>query len=365
MTVWFRHELKGPVMISYDATAVSAGGANDRVSDLNSFWMATDPASPKDIFAHPRSGAFAGYNSLRMYYVGLGGNGNTTTRFRRYIGDTVERPLLPENDLSVAEHPEKGIVANKSQRVTLVADGGLIQYWRDGGEALRDGRCGPVYEGVVRDSDDEEPYAGEEPADRATGWGVKGWLGGQWDPSTPPPALRLREVPLRMTAILVGEDGAVADLVLLDPDQGLVGIGHGEALGDGLDAVAGGDVQHLVEIARAASGTAGDGLWPAISGKAWMEMGEGGTPTTQSVPLGRRPLTMACQSWSAPTVESRRSKEPAIFFERAVVAGVDEVVRAEPARLFFLVGRGGEGGDLGAEGPGELQTEVAQVRRCR
>ncbi len=132
VTVWFRHELKGPVMISYEATAVSAGGANDRVSDLNSFWMATDPSSPEDIFAHPRSGAFAGYNPLRMYYVGLGGNGNTTTRFRRYIGDTVERPLLPENDLSVAEHPEKGIVANKSQRVTLVADGGLIQYWRDG-----------------------------------------------------------------------------------------------------------------------------------------------------------------------------------------------------------------------------------------
>jgi hypothetical protein len=132
VTVWFRHELKGPVMISYEATAVSAGGANDRVSDLNSFWMATDPSSPEDIFAHPRSGAFSGYNPLRMYYVGLGGNGNTTTRFRRYIGDTVERPLLPENDLSVAEHPEKGIVANKSQRVTLVADGGLIQYWRDG-----------------------------------------------------------------------------------------------------------------------------------------------------------------------------------------------------------------------------------------
>ena len=130
-TVWFRQELDGPVMISYDATVISAGGANDRVSDLNSFWMATDPASPDDLFAHPRSGAFAEYNKLHLYYVGLGGNGNKTTRFRRYIGDTVDRPLLPENDLSVAEHPGKGIVANKMQRVTLIADGGLIQYWRD------------------------------------------------------------------------------------------------------------------------------------------------------------------------------------------------------------------------------------------
>jgi Domain of unknown function (DUF6250) len=131
-TVWFRQELDGPVMIQYEATVMSAGGANDRVSDLNSFWMAADPKAPGDIFARPRTGKFAEYNSLRMYYVGLGGNGNTTTRFRRYIGDEVERPLLPENDLSVKERPEMGIVANKMQTVTLIADGGLIQYWRDG-----------------------------------------------------------------------------------------------------------------------------------------------------------------------------------------------------------------------------------------
>jgi hypothetical protein len=131
-TVWFRRELSGPVMIQYEATAVSAGGANDRVSDLNCFWMATDPASPGNIFARPRTGAFAGYNALRLYYVGLGGNGNTTTRFRRYVGDAVDRPLLPENDLSVAQHPEVGIVANRTQTVTLVADRSLIQYWRDG-----------------------------------------------------------------------------------------------------------------------------------------------------------------------------------------------------------------------------------------
>jgi hypothetical protein len=132
VTVWFRHKLEGPVMITYEATVISAGGTNDRVSDLNSFWMATDPKSPGNLFAHPRSGKFAGYNTLRMYYVGLGGNGNTTTRFRRYIGDAVERPLLPQNDLSVAQHPDLGITANRQQTVTLIADGPLIQYWRNG-----------------------------------------------------------------------------------------------------------------------------------------------------------------------------------------------------------------------------------------
>jgi hypothetical protein len=132
VTVWWKQEPSGPVMIEYDATVISAGGANDRVSDLNSFWMATDPKSPGDIFANARTGKFAEYNTLKMYYVGLGGNGNTTTRFRRYIGDAVERPLLPGNDLAVKEHPEMGITPNRTQHVTLVADGGLIQYWRDG-----------------------------------------------------------------------------------------------------------------------------------------------------------------------------------------------------------------------------------------
>lgn len=131
VTVWLRQPLDGPVMIQYEATVVSAGGPNDRVSDLNSFWMATDPRSPADLFAQPRTGAFAQYNSLRMYYVGLGGNANTTTRFRRYIGAATDRPLLPENDLSVARDPSKGIFANKPQLITLIASGTLIQYWRD------------------------------------------------------------------------------------------------------------------------------------------------------------------------------------------------------------------------------------------
>ena len=41
------------------------------------------------MFARLRSGTFAEYNDLLTYYVGLGGNRNTTTRFRRYIGDPV------------------------------------------------------------------------------------------------------------------------------------------------------------------------------------------------------------------------------------------------------------------------------------
>ena len=128
-TVWFRPELAGPLLIQYQARMVQAGGPNDRVSDLNAFWMATDSRSPADLFATRRSGKFADYNQLRTYYVGQGGNGNTTTRFRRYIGDAEERPLLPEHDLST---PGLLLRPNVWQTVQLVAMGNRIQYYRNG-----------------------------------------------------------------------------------------------------------------------------------------------------------------------------------------------------------------------------------------
>ena len=128
-TLWFRPELAGPILIEYDARMVSASGPNDRVSDLNAFWMATDARSPSDLFATARSGKFADYNRLRTYYVGQGGNRNTTTRFRRYIGDAAERPLLPEHDLRT---PDALLQPNVWQTVQLVAFGDRIQYYRDG-----------------------------------------------------------------------------------------------------------------------------------------------------------------------------------------------------------------------------------------
>ncbi len=128
LTLWFRPELAGPVMIEYEAQAVSAGGPNDRVSDLNAFWMARDTSEDSPL-ARPRSGAFADYDTLKTYYVGQGGNGNTSTRFRRYVGRPGDRPLLPQHDHAAADEM---LVANRWRTVRLIADGGLIQYWSDG-----------------------------------------------------------------------------------------------------------------------------------------------------------------------------------------------------------------------------------------
>lgn len=130
LSLWYRTPLAGPVAIEFEAMAVAEGGANDAVSDLNAFWMATDAAAPDgSMFAKNRSGAFAEYDDLRTYYVGIGGNRNTTTRFRRYVGQPGNRPLLPGHDLAGAENM---LVPNRWTRVRLIADGRRIAVERDG-----------------------------------------------------------------------------------------------------------------------------------------------------------------------------------------------------------------------------------------
>ena len=125
-TVWYRPKLTAPVVIRYEARVLSTG----RVSDLNCFWMASDPRRA-DLFApgHGRDGKFATYDPLLTYYVGYGGNDNTTTRFRRYDGSGA-RPLLPEHDLSAAKFL---LVPDHAYRITLVAGAdGRVQFIRDG-----------------------------------------------------------------------------------------------------------------------------------------------------------------------------------------------------------------------------------------
>lgn len=130
-TVWLRRKLTAPVEISYDVTVVSRGGPHDRVSDVNCFWMATDPQVPDGCpFAGGigRTGKFEDYDSLRTYYVGMGGNANSTTRFRRYAGDGT-KPLLPGYDLA---GPRVLLSANRTYHVRVVARDGAAEFWRDG-----------------------------------------------------------------------------------------------------------------------------------------------------------------------------------------------------------------------------------------
>lgn len=128
-TVWFRKKLSTPVVVSWETTFIEAGGPHDRVSDLNCFWMASDPQHPELLApGHARTGRFSTYDSLRTYYVGYGGNTNSTTRFRRYDGSGA-RPLLPEHERTTPEFLLKGGQAFRI-RVEAHRDG-TIRYWRN------------------------------------------------------------------------------------------------------------------------------------------------------------------------------------------------------------------------------------------
>lgn len=103
LSLWWNKPLTAPCTISYRACVVMENGPYDRLSDLNCFWMAssplpnneevakvTTPLSPwRGVGGEVFSGTFLDYYRLQCYYLGYGGNHNTTTRFRRYNGDTL------------------------------------------------------------------------------------------------------------------------------------------------------------------------------------------------------------------------------------------------------------------------------------
>ncbi|WP_343732815.1 DUF6250 domain-containing protein [Duganella sp.] len=85
LTVWLRRQLIGHYEISFTRTVL----ADARLSDLNFFWEAQLPAG------FTQSGKLEDYDRLRLFYAGIGGNTNSTTRFRYYDGSG-ERKLLQE-----------------------------------------------------------------------------------------------------------------------------------------------------------------------------------------------------------------------------------------------------------------------------
>ena len=121
VAVWLTKPLEGNIEIEYERTVVLDSGTNDRLSDLNQFWMATDP-SGKSIFS--RSGVFEEYDSLSLYYVGMGGNINSTTRFRKYDG-TGAKPLLYERNDRLLE-------ANRTYHIRTVVKDSITTFWVDG-----------------------------------------------------------------------------------------------------------------------------------------------------------------------------------------------------------------------------------------
>lgn len=122
-TVWFKKKLSGNILIQFHRKVIVNKGHNDRLSDLNQFWMATDPRQ-ENMFT--RDGNFSEYDSLKLYYAGIGGNSNGTTRFRRYPGNG-ERTLL--FDFKDKHHL---LQPNKNYFIQLVVYKGMTKVFVDG-----------------------------------------------------------------------------------------------------------------------------------------------------------------------------------------------------------------------------------------
>lgn len=142
ITIWNKTRFKGNVMFEFDVTVVKSGGSNDRVSDLNCFWMATDPEFPNAFFHRSawRGGKFWNYYSLNLYYVGYGGHDNTKTRMRRYDADMPPPPpILKEYDDTAHL-----IEPNKKNSVRIVCFESRVLYFFNGEKII--------------DITDEHPY---------------------------------------------------------------------------------------------------------------------------------------------------------------------------------------------------------------
>lgn len=153
LTLWRKEKMNGRVTIEYDACIV-VEKEGDRLSDLNCFWMASDPTCPDNIWKREkwRNGIFLNCYSLQLYYMGYGGNYNSTTRFRRYDGneagitDPKARPAIwkeytDADHLLKANHWYHIKITNEDNRISCYIDGKQLVDFRDA-EPLTEGWFG-------------------------------------------------------------------------------------------------------------------------------------------------------------------------------------------------------------------------------
>ena len=144
MTIWRNERMEGRTIIEYDACLMDEGREEDRVSDLNCFWMASDPVvKDGSVFTRmkQRQGIFKNCYTLQLYYLGYGGNYNKTTRFRRYQGEANQGGESYPVPAILQEYTDEAHlnVPNQWRHIRIEADGTRIRYFIDG-ECLVDFR---------------------------------------------------------------------------------------------------------------------------------------------------------------------------------------------------------------------------------
>ena len=135
LTLWRKQQLTINTIVEYDAQVVDEGRTGDRLSDLNCFWLASDPQR-KDIWSRQqwRSGIFLRCYTLQMYYLGYGGNHNSTTRFRRYDGDERGVDSLAYRPAILKEYTDTAhlLRPNHWYHVKIESSNGRTRFYIDG-----------------------------------------------------------------------------------------------------------------------------------------------------------------------------------------------------------------------------------------
>ena len=136
LTMWYQQRLAGNYEVSYRTCMVMQGGKYDRLSDLNCFWMASDPQYPDNIWKREkwRNGIFLNCYSLQLYYMGYGGNHNSTTRFRRYDGNEAAVTNAKARPAILKEYTDADhlLEANKWYHIKITNENNRVSYYING-----------------------------------------------------------------------------------------------------------------------------------------------------------------------------------------------------------------------------------------
>lgn len=131
LTLWCKERMEGNTVIEYEARIVAdkrfrREDGTVRVSDLNCFWMADRCGS--------FGGRFVDNYALQTYYVGYGGNWNTTTRFRRYTGDKRGVDSVAYRPAVLKEYTDREhlLQQDKWYKIRLEQVDGHARYYIDG-----------------------------------------------------------------------------------------------------------------------------------------------------------------------------------------------------------------------------------------
>jgi len=119
-TIWFKPKLPANILISYTATSINNGGTNDRVSDINQFWMAKAP-NEKNIFKG--NGNIKSYNNFQLYYACIGSNNNKTTIFQHYKKNK-QHPIYEQ----FTDKPHL-LKPNTKYKIRIICYNGNIQFF--------------------------------------------------------------------------------------------------------------------------------------------------------------------------------------------------------------------------------------------